>query len=536
MQLMARSIFDMNYRIPPKIARLSCFIFLAGSFSLSVMLGGARPNIVLIYADDIGYGDFSCYGGTGVDTANVDSLAASGIRHLSGYSAAATCTPSRYSLLTGEYAFRNKEAKILPGSAPLIIDTNRPTLASMLKEQGYATALVGKWHLGLGSSEKPMDWNGRIAPGPLQLGFEYAFFMAATGDRVPSVFIENEGIQNLDRSDPVQVSYGEAIGSEPTGISHPHLLKIQADEQHSGTIVNGVSRIGTMTGGKAARFSDETMSDRFLEEALAFIERKKDHPFFLYFAAHENHVPRMPHPRFQGSSSLGLRGDAIMQFDWMVGRIVETLQEQGVYENTLIILTSDNGPVLFDGYWDGAIEKNGDHKPAGPYRGGKYSLYEGGVRAPFIVSWPARVKPGISDAIISQVDLMASLASLLDIEQPKGAGVDGENVLAALLGESEMGRESLVEEALAKVALRRGDWKFIPAGLVTRRGGVGEMFRDPITSPGALYYLREDPGESNNLARVYPEKVKAMGTELERITGRKIISTDKSTSDKQLGF
>ncbi len=488
----------------------------------------AQPNIVLIYADDIGYGDFSCYGGTGCLTVNVDRLATTGVRHKSGYSAAATCTPSRYSLLTGEYAFRNKDAEILPGSAPLIIDTKRPTLASILKKAGYATALVGKWHLGLGSADQSMDWNGRIAPGPAQLGFDYSFFMAATNDRVPSVYIQNEGIVGLDKNDPVQVSYKGMIGDEPTGISHPELLRIQADKEHSGTIINGISRIGFMSGGKSARFKDEDMSDRFLMEAIGFIERqKRTQPFFLYYATHENHVPRAPHPRFIGSSGLGLRGDAIMQFDWNVGQIVEALEKQGQLKNTLIIITSDNGPILFDGYWDGAAQKNGSHQAAGPYRGGKYSLWDGGLRSPLIVSWPARVKPGVSEALISQVDFMASLAALVGVELPENAGQDGQNVLPALLGESDQGREALVLEAFKRVGLRRGDWKYIPAGQVSERGGPGQWNRTQYRGLGGLFNLKDDPGEKNNLADVHPERAKEMRAMLETLTGKSVSEPAK---------
>ncbi|MCB1120478.1 MAG: arylsulfatase [Verrucomicrobiae bacterium] len=500
----------MKYsRIYPKLA---CFL-LAGWISSLLSVEAEKPNIVFIYADDIGYGDFSCYGGTGADTAYTDKLADSGIRFLSGYCSAATCTPSRYSLLTGQYAFRNKGARILPGNAPLIIDTEKPTLPKFLKNNGYTTALVGKWHLGLGSASQPLDWNGEIKPGPREVGFDYSFHIAATGDRVPSVFIENGRIVNLDPNDPVSVSYQEQVGDEPTGISHPHLLKLQADEQHSGTIVNHVSRIGTMAGGHSARFVDEEMSDTFIEKAVGFIKREKNHPFFLYFATHDNHVPRVPHPRFVGSSSLGSRGDAIMEFDWAVKQIISTLEENGLRENTLVVLSSDNGPVLFDGYWDGAIERNGDHKPAGPWRGGKYSRWEGGTRMPFIVSWPGRIKPGISDALVSQVDLFASIAALIGKPMPRGSSKDSQNVLEALLGNAESGRDYQIEEALGELAIRKGNWKFIPpggSGAVRHRLGIDANENTPVPPGGFLFHLTEDPGETNNLAGRYPDKVKEL--------------------------
>ncbi|RME93838.1 MAG: arylsulfatase [Verrucomicrobia bacterium] len=498
-------------------------------------LAAEKPNIVIIYGDDIGYGDFGCYGATAVDTPNVDRLAANGLRFLSAYCSAATCTPSRYSLLTGEYAFRNKSARILPGNAPLIIDPKRPTIAAFLRDNGYATALVGKWHLGLGTADQPLDWNGVIRPGPREVGFEYSFHMAATADRVPSVYIENGRIVNLDPSDPVEVSYEKQVGQDPTGISHPQLLRMQADEQHSGTIVNGISRIGWMSGGRSARFKDEDMADTYLNKAVEFIKQPRKKPFFLYYALNECHVPRVVHPRFQGATSLGPRGDAIAVFDWCVGRIVEALKATGQLENTLIIVSSDNGPVLFDGYWDGALERNGDHKPAGPWRGGKYSRWEGGTRMPFIVHWPARVKPGISEALISQVDLYASIAALIGRPMPANAGRDSKNVLPALLGESDHGRDYIIEEALAQLAIRKGNWKYIPPGVVRVRRGVGKFDITEVEEPGLLFHLAEDPGETRDLAAQYPHIVAELRGILNQIAPDK-VSAPKEVDKKQLGF
>ncbi|MGE4490752.1 MAG: arylsulfatase, partial [Kiritimatiellales bacterium] len=479
--------------------------------------------------------DFSCYGGTGVLTPNIDALAATGIRFTSGYCTAATCTPSRYSLLTGEYAFRNQSAKILPGNAPLIIDPSRPTLPSFMRSNGYATGLVGKWHLGLGSDEHPLDWNGTISPGPTEVGFDYSFFMAATADRVPSVYIENGHIVNLDLNDPVQVNYQQQIGDEPTGISHPELLKVQADKQHSGTIVNGVSRIGWMTGGHSARFKDEDMADTYLHHALKFIEQNKQGPFFLYYALNECHVPRVIHQRFSNASSIGPRGDALAVFDWCVGRVVEELKAQGLYKNTMIIISSDNGPVLFDGYWDGAIERAGDHKAAGPWRGGKYSRWEGGTRVPFIVSWPGRINAGESDARISQVDLFATFAALLGQPLPAGAATDGQNVLPALLGESTQGRDYIIEEALTQVAVRQGDWKYIPPGRVTVRGGLDEWIHTDVNEPGLLFNLADDPGETVDRAADCPAKLAELRAVIMQVAPE-TLSGRKTHSKKDLGF
>ncbi|MEX0325037.1 MAG: arylsulfatase [Puniceicoccaceae bacterium] len=475
-----------------------------------------QPNIIVIYADDVGYGDLGCYGATGVDTPNLDMLANRGIRFTSAYASSSTCTPSRYSLLTGEYAFRNEDAIILPGNAPLIINPGKPTIASILKTCGYTTALVGKWHLGLGSATEPLDWNGDIAPGPRELGFDYSFHMAATGDRVPTVYIENGRIVNLDPSDPVAVSYKEPIGNDPTGISHPHLLKNQADEQHAKTIVDGTSRIGYMTGGNAARWTDEEMPDTFLGKAVEFIESNKEGPFFLYYATHENHVPRVPHPRFRGSSSLGVRGDAIVQMDWGIGILMEALQKHGIARDTIVIFSSDNGPVLYDGYYDGAVEMNGAHKPAGPWRGGKYSAWEGGTRLPFILSWPGTVKPGLSEALISHTDLLASFAALTGAEIPEGRAQDSQNLLDALMGKTETGRDYLIQQGVKMEAIRKGPWKYLPPGEVRNRGKIGVFPTDKINGQGALFYLPEDPMEQNNVAYRYPAKVKELRELLEK--------------------
>ena len=513
--------------------RNALLVFIAGV--AAIVVAAERPNIVFIYGDDIGYGDFGCYGGIGVDTANIDKLAEGGIRFTSGYCTAATCTPSRYSLLTGEYAFRNRAARILPGNAPLIIDPSRPTIATFLRDNGYRTALSGKWHLGLGLSTEALDWNGEIKPGPREVGFEYSFHMAATADRVPSVYIKDGRIVNLDPSDPVQVDYEKPIGGEPTGLSNPELLKLQADTQHAGTIVSGVSRIGWMSGGRSAWFRDEDMADTYLGKALDFIRDSKEQPFFLYYAPNECHVPRIIHERFHGSSSLGPRGDALAVFDWCVGRIVETLKETGQYENTLIVLSSDNGPVLFDGYWDGAFVKQGDHKAAGPWRGGKYSRWEGGTRIPFIVSWPGEVRPGVSDALVSQVDLYASIAALIGEPMPETAGHDGENILPALLGKSEQGRAYIIEEALNQLAIRKGDWKYIPPGSVTERGGVGEWTRTEVNEPGLLFNLADDPGETNDLAARHLDTVRELRDIIAGIAPDK-MNGQKKLDKKELGF
>jgi arylsulfatase A-like enzyme len=470
-----------------------------------------RPNIVLVYADDLGYGDTGCYGATAVKTPYVDRLAREGLRLTSGYSTSAVCTPSRYSLLTGEYAFRKPEARILPGDAALIVPTDRATLPSILKKAGYTTGIVGKWHLGLGAGMELIDWNAEIKPGPREVGFDESFIIAATGDRVPCVYIENQKVVGLQPSDPLRVSYQHPFPGEPTGVSERDLLRIDWSRGHNMAVVNGIGRIGYMTGGKAALWKDEDMADTFTRKGVEFIERNKDKPFFLYFATHDIHVPRVPHARFVGKTTMGPRGDVIVQFDACVGELLAALDRLKLAENTLVILSSDNGPILDDGYKDGAVEKLGNHKPAGPLRGGKASIWEGGTRMPLVVRWPGRVPHGMSDAMVSQVDLCASFAAL--VGQPLGPNdaPDSFNVLPALLGDSSKGREHVVEySGTGRIALREGQWKFIP--------GVEGAAKRPRWAHGptddALFDLSHDLHESNNVAAQYPEVAKRLAKKL----------------------
>ncbi|MBP85661.1 MAG: arylsulfatase [Planctomycetaceae bacterium] len=456
-----------------------------------------RPNIVLLYTDDVGYGDVSCYGATGVETPHVDRLAREGLRFTDAHCSAATCTPSRYALLTGSYAFRNKGARILSGNAGAIIKPGTITLPSLLQQTGYATGVVGKWHLGLGDGA--VDWNKAVKPGPNEIGFDYHFLIPATGDRVPCVYLEQGRVVDLDPADPIQTSYGKPIGKGPTGKDRPDLLKQMWSHGHNATIVNGISRIGFMTGGKKARWVDEDMADVISHKAVSFIEANKQKPFFLFFSTHDIHVPRVPHSRFSGKSTMGLRGDAIVQMDWCVGQILKTLDRLKLTENTLVIFTSDNGPVLDDGYVDQANEKLGEHQPAGDFRGGKYSLFEGGTRVPFIVRWPERVKPGTeTKALFGQVDLAATLSKLAGAERPDAGLPDSHDELDALLGDDPVGRPHLVHEAPRSLALRVGQWKFIPPGATREK--LGPWNNVKIAKPGFLFELTTDPGETRNVA------------------------------------
>jgi len=492
-----------------------------GCAATTALLAGRRafgysappPNIVVFNADDLGYGDTSCYGARRVHTPAIDRLAHRGVRFTDAHTSAATCTPSRYSLLTGEYAFRVPGAKILPGDAPALIQPGRVTLASMLKRGGYRTSVIGKWHLGLGNGN--LNWNTGIQPGPLEIGFDESFIIPATGDRVPCVFVENHRVANLDPKDPITVDYNGPLDDQPTGKTHPELLKMKPSHGHDMTIVNGIGRIGYMSGGKAALWNDEAMADTLTGRAVSFIDRNAGRPFFLYFATHDIHVPRSPHHRFSHATGMGPRGNVIAELDWCVGKLVKTLDERALLRNTLMVFTSDNGGVVDDGYQDEAVARLGSHRPNGPLRGGKYSNFEGGTRVPLIVHWPARVKPGVSDALISHVDLLRSLAQLTGADLPPGASPDSENVLPALLGESRKGRQLLVEQA-GDLSLRDGTWKYISPGKGPKvePNTNTEMGTDPGPQ---LYDLSTDLGETRNLAAEHPAKVAEMADKLRRI-------------------
>ena len=480
-----------------------------------------KPNVIIIYADDLGYGDVSCYGASTISTPNIDRIASQGLRFTNAHCTSATSTPSRYSMLTGEYAWRKKGTGVAPGNATAIIQPGRTTIASVMKSAGYTTGVVGKWHLGLGTGDGP-DWNGDIQAGPLDIGFDYNYIIPATGDRVPCVFVENRRVVGLDPADPITVSFKDKVGDWPTGKENPELLKVHPSHGHDMTIVNGVSRIGYMTGGKSALWIDEDIADRITGKAVSFIEDNREKPFFLYFSTHDIHVPRIPHQRFAGKSGMGPRGDAILEFDWSVGEILNAVEKYGLSQNTLIIVTSDNGPVVDDGYKDQAVELLGKHKPAGPLRGGKYSAFDGGTRVVFIAKWDGKIKPGTSDALFSQIDLMSSFAELTGQSLTPEAGPDSFSYLSTFLGKTTKGREWLVEHASnGRLSLIKGDWKFIEPGpgVKLQVNTATETGNDTIPQ---LYDLGNDLGEQNNMASRNPEIVKELSELLQIIKDNKI--------------
>lgn len=507
-----------------------------GALSLAMVCGTAYaqtdkssderqlPNVIFIYADDLGYGDLECYGAHNVSTPNVNRLADNGIRFTNGYASSSTSTPSRYSLLTGEYAWRRKDTGIARGDAGMIIRPGQYTMADMFKSAGYATAAFGKWHLGLGTETGKQDWNAPLPAALGDLGFDYSYIMAATADRVPCVFIENGQVANYDPSDPIYVSYEENFPGEPTGKDNPELLyNLKPSHGHDQSIVNGISRIGYMKGGGKALWKDENIADSITEHAIRYLRQHHDERFFMYFATNDIHVPRFPHERFRGKNKMGLRGEAIMQFDWSVGRILQTLDELGLTDNTLIILSSDNGPVVDDGYQDRAEELLNGHTPAGALRGGKYSTFEGGTRVPLIVHWPDGIqKPMVSDALVSQIDWLASLASLTGARIPQGCAFDSYDRLDDLLGINTSGRPWVIEHAANNtLSVRTPDWKYIEANDDSRvilKATNTELGNAPIPQ---LYDMTVE-GERENVAASHPEKVFELQQILRQVRNRTI--------------
>lgn len=510
---------DLSKSLTTKMAVMP-FVFLATNLDAA---NNKQPNIILIYADDIGYGDLSCYGYSKINTPNVDKLASEGVRFTNAHCTAATSTPSRYSLLTGEYPWRMQGTGIAAGDAASIIKPERTTMPKMMQEMGYKTAAVGKWHLGLGSETGKQDWNGVITPSPREIGFDYSYIMAATGDRTPCVFIENGKIANLDPNDPVEVSYTKNFPGEPTGKDNPELLRVLPSHTHNQAIVNGISRIGYMRGGKSALWVDENIADSITAKALGFIEENANHPFFLYFGTQDVHVPRVPHPRFVGKSGMGPRGDAILEFDWIVGEVMKKLKSLKIDNNTIIVFSSDNGPVIDDGYQDKAVELLGDHKPWGPFRGGKYSSFEAGTRVPQIVRFPKKVKPSVSNALVSQVDWYANFAALTGYKLKTDEAPDSFNKLKTLLGKNKKNREYVIKQNInISLSIIVDDWKYIEpskGALMSKETNI-ELGNNKTEQ---LYNLKEDKGEKNNVAKLYPDKVAKLKALLDKEKAKKYM-------------
>ncbi|MFK7790910.1 MAG: sulfatase-like hydrolase/transferase [Phycisphaeraceae bacterium] len=402
------------------------------------------PNVILINADDLGYGDLSCYGATMIRTPNIDALAERGRRFTDAHSPSAVCSPSRYGLLTGQYPLRRNIWGPVNRQHPLVIGPDTPTLGKLFQQSGYDTACVGKWHLGVG--EKQTDWNGKLAPGPNACGFDYYFGHAVVNSSPPYVYVENDGIVGYDPKDPIIFRRGAKS------------LTQQFPEK-------GTAGVG---GAEAAHllYRDKEVGTTFVEQSTRWInDRAKDQPYFLYLATTNIHHPFTPAQQFDGTSEAGIYGDFVHELDWMVGEIVKAVEARGELDNTLIIFTSDNGGMLNMGgqkAWEAGHRMNGD------LLGFKFGIWEGGHRVPMIAAWPGRIPEGTtSDHLISQVDLFATLESLLNPDAvDAGAGIDSVNQLPELLGQvDEPIRDELVvlSNRPSHLAIRTARWLYIPA-------------------------------------------------------------------------
>lgn len=451
------------------------------------------PNIIVILADDVGWGDPGCYGATKVKTPNIDRLAREGQRFANSHASAACCTPTRYSLITGQYSWRRDaiglNKGVANGDSPLLIPTDVANAPSLLKQAGYQNAIIGKWHLGFGLTRP--NYNQELRPGPLEIGFHEFFGLPATNDRIPTVFVRDHKVLNLDPADPLSYTYNEE----------------EAKKQGMTPFAAGRNRIGWSKGGKSAWWKDTEIADTFTRECLQFIERNKEKRFFLLFTPHNVHAPIIPHPRFDGSSGLGKRADMLHELDASIGEILATLDRLQLAKDTLIIFSSDNGSY--------ATNESG-HKPNGPFSGVKSQLWEGGHRVPFIVRWPARIQPGVSDDLVSTIDVPATLCAAVGIAVPKDALPDSYNLLPALLGEKNAPkRENLVLlSGSGHLAIRCQQYKYMP-NLAYADGWKAAAQKAPnAPAKPALFDLTKDPGETNNLYPTETATAKRLAEEL----------------------
>ena len=468
----------------------------------------SRPNIIVILADDIGWGDAGCYGATKLQTPNIDRLAREGQRFLHGHASAAVCSPTRYSMLTGQYGFRREgvgvSRSVANGATPLTIPVDMITAPGLLQKAGYRTGLVGKWHLGFGLS-KP-DYNKQLRPGPLEVGFDEFFGIPATNDRIPTVFVRDREVVGLDPADPIDYTYDKKE-AEALGLS---------------ASAAGRNRIGWGRGGRAAWWDDTKLADILTREAVQFIERHQKHAFFLYYAPHNVHAPQIPGPRFAGASGLGARADMLLEFDDSLGQLLQTLDRLRLTNDTLIIYSSDNGAYVSD---------EGGHRPSGPFRGVKSTSWEGGTRVPFIVRWPARIPAGVSEDLVSTLDIPASITAAAGIELPQNALPDSFNLLPAMRGEANAPRrDSLILQCgSGHLSVRSGSWKYIPdldlvEGWKSRKKAPGAPAR-----PG-LFDLSADPGETQNLAREKPAEAARLAALLDSVKSTPVTRPQASSA------
>lgn len=476
-----------------------------------------KPNIIYILADDLGYGDISVNNpGEKITTPNIDNLAEAGMRFTDAHSPSSVCTPTRYSILTGQYPWRSRLPKgVLSGYGRALIEDGQQTVASMLKEQGYSTAVIGKWHLGLNwvvkegresaleiPDENPnevgilttmnsddIDFTKPPTDGPLKHGFDFSYILPASLDMEPYCYLKNDTLVEL----PTGHTEGNDLNTGYTG---------------------AFWRAGLMAPG----FDFEQVLPTFTSQAENYILNQKntEKPFFLYFAMPAPHTPWMPAKEFSGTSQAGVYGDFVTMVDAMVGRVLTALKESGKEENTIVIFASDNGP-----FWRPAFVEKFNHRAAYIYRGMKADAWEGGHRIPFMVRWPGHVQPGsTSNATTTLTNLLATAADITGVQSVQVEGEDSYSILPVLLGKTDKvaGQDAVVHHSSKGLfAIRSGDWKLIE-GLGS--GGFSEpvyIEPKPGEASGQLFNLKDDPSETNDLYLEKPEIVKMLTIKLDSI-------------------
>jgi arylsulfatase A len=467
-----------------------------------------NPNIIFILADDMGYGDVGCYNPESmIPTPNMDKLASQGIRFLDAHSPSSLCTPSRYGLLTGRYCWRTrlKHWVILGYDEAPLIEKERSTLATILKEKGYGTACIGKWHLGMNwqtkngyviqndfnkwqddtisiQNERNIDFSKPVTGGPVELGFDYFFgSLGCTTSDPPYCFIENDHIPEIP-TEQNPAKYNGLPGFVP----------------------------GAWTKGFPLEEVDVVFTNKAIEYMGNQIEAKPNDPFFVYLALSSPHNPFLPPDFTLGKSEEGPRGDLVMVVDWSVGKIMEFLEEKGIADNTILIVTSDNG----------AVKGANGHLSAGKFRGYKSNIWEGGHRVPFIARWPGNIAPGtISDEVISLTDMFATFSGLVSHTVEDNEGEDSYNVLPAIMGGKVKDNHEAVRifhSGSGVFAVRKGDWIFIQG---TSGSGSGNQIisQDSLKSAGQLYNLAEDPYQEINLWKDNPSLRDSLNALLENV-------------------
>lgn len=464
---------------------LLCLVLLCVDCSYAPVSAN-RPNIIIILADDYGWGSAGSYGASGVATPNLDRLAREGRRFTQAYAPGSVCSPTRYGMLTGRYFWRTsvKDGIVLRPNAPLHVEAHRTTLASLCKSQGYRTAVFGKWHLGLGSEKKRTDWATALAPGPRAIGFDYFYGLAANPSNGPHSFIENEHVLGKKAGEAVAV-IRERAGARTTGIAKP--------------------------------FEFEHIMEALTEKVTWWIEQNRREPFFVYFAPNAVHEPIAPNPKFTGSP-YGRYGDFIHELDWSVGQVLATLDELELADRTLVIFTSDNGGEVSPNNATTARAMEAGLKINGDLRGGKGSEWEGGFRVPFIVRWSGQVPANsVSEQVISLTDLLATLARVLDVPLPKDNAEDSLDVLGAFTGREQGApvRDRVVLQAAdATYAIRMGDWKLVervdpPKFEYRNKMRADQAKKRMIGAPkhDELFNLAADPSETKDVSAAHPDLV-----------------------------